>query len=112
MASTDAKETLEMADRTQKRKAVKPLHNHIKILVIDDDESVCNTVKALLERHGFQVRSTCSPLTGFLLASTTHFMRSSTSPGAQGLPMNSATFSSLALIASWGDPAAVTMITG
>ncbi len=73
MVSIDVKETLEMADRTQKRKAVKPIRNHIKILVIDDDESVCNTVKGLLERHGFQVRTTCSPLEGVEIASQESF---------------------------------------
>ncbi len=73
MVTTDAKETLEMADRTRKRQAVKPIRNHIKILVIDDDESVCNTVKALLEGNGFQVRATCSPLEGVDLASQESF---------------------------------------
>ncbi len=73
MVTTDVKETLEMVDRTHKRKAVKPIRNHIKILVIDDDESVCNTVKALLERNGFQVRTTCSPLEGVELGSRESF---------------------------------------
>lgn len=68
MVSTNVKESLDMADRTKKRKAVKPIRNHIKILVIDDDESVCDTVKTLLERNGFQVRATCSPLEGVQLA--------------------------------------------
>ena len=62
-----------MADRTQKRKAVKPVRNHIKILVIDDDASVCDTVKTLLGRNGFQVRATCSPLEGVQLASQESF---------------------------------------
>ncbi len=73
MVTTDAKETVEMADRTRKRQAVKPIRNHIKILVIDDDERVCNTLKALLERNGFQVRVTCSPLEGVELASQESF---------------------------------------
>ena len=73
MVTTDVEETLEMAARSQMRKAVKPVRNHIKILVIDDDQSVCNTVKTLLERDGFQVRVTCSPLEGVQLASQESF---------------------------------------
>ncbi len=73
MVTTDVEETLEMAARSQTRKAVKPVRNHIRILVIDDDESVCNTVKTLLERNGFQVRATCSPLEGVQLASQESF---------------------------------------
>lgn len=73
MVTTDVKETPKMADRTQKRKAVTPIRKHIKILVIDEDDSVCNTVKALLERNGFQVRATCSPLEGVELASQESF---------------------------------------
>ena len=73
MVTTDVEETLEMAARSQTRKTVKPVRNHIKILVIDDDESVCNTVKTLLERNGFQVRATCSPLEGVERASQESF---------------------------------------
>ena len=62
-----------MAARSQTRKAIKPVRNHIKILVIDDDESVCNTVKTLLQRNGFQVRATCSPRKGVQLASQESF---------------------------------------
>ena len=73
MATTDVEGTVEMAPRNQTRKTVKPVRNHIKILVIDDDESVCNTVKTLLERNGFQVRATCSPLEGVQVASQESF---------------------------------------
>ena len=73
MAPTDVEGTPEMAARNQTRKTVKPVRNHIKILVIDDDESVCNTVKTLLERNGFQVRATCSPLEGVQVASQESF---------------------------------------
>ena len=62
-----------MAARSQTRKALKPVRNHIKILVIDDDERVCNTVKTLLQRNGFQVRTTCSPRKGVQLASQESF---------------------------------------
>jgi len=73
MGTTDAKETLGMTDRTHKHRALKPIRDHIKILVIDDNESVCNTVKTSLERNGLQVRTTCSPLEGVELASQESF---------------------------------------
>ena len=73
MVTTDVEDALEMEARSQKRKAIKPIRNHIKILVIDDDESVCNTVKTLLERNGFQVRVACSPLEGLECASQESF---------------------------------------
>lgn len=51
----------------------KPVRSHIKILVIDDDESVCQTVGALLERNGFQVKTTCAAREGVQLASQESF---------------------------------------
>ncbi len=61
------------ASRGQVRMTTQPVRNHIKILVIDDDETVCETVGALLERNGFQVRSTCSAREGVQLASQESF---------------------------------------
>lgn len=34
-----------------------PVRKHIKILIIDDQPDVCETVSHVLERHGFQVRA-------------------------------------------------------
>lgn len=47
--------------RKRARLTVKPVRNHIKILVVDDDPSVCETVAALLERNGFQVQTMGDP---------------------------------------------------
>lgn len=62
-----------MATRSQARSMGKPVRTHIKILVIDDDESVCETVGAMLERKGFQVQTTCSPREGVQRASDESF---------------------------------------
>ena len=40
----------------------------IRILIVDDDKSICEYVQTLLERDGFQVETQCDH--GFLLAST------------------------------------------
>ncbi len=54
-------ELTEQETRKKARLTVKPVRNHIKILVIDDDRSVCETVSSLLERNGFQVQTIGDP---------------------------------------------------
>ena len=56
-----SEELTEQEARKRARLTVKPVRNHIKILVIDDDRSVCETVASLLERNGFQVQTMCDP---------------------------------------------------
>ena len=73
MKVADAEGTQEMTARGRARLTVKPVRNHIKILVIDDDETVCETVGALLERNGFQVRTTCDPREGVQVATQESF---------------------------------------
>ena len=34
----------------------------IRILIVDDDKSICEYVQTLLERDGFQVETQCDPL--------------------------------------------------
>ena len=38
-----------------------PVRHHIKVLIIDDDVSVCKTVGLLLEDHGFRPRTFSDP---------------------------------------------------
>lgn len=56
-----SEELTEQEARKRARLTVKPVRNHIKILVVDDDRSVCETVASLLERNGFQVQTMCDP---------------------------------------------------
>lgn len=65
--------TRETPTRSHSQLSTKPVRNHIKILVIDDDEGVCQTVGALLERSGFQVKTTTSAREGIQLASQESF---------------------------------------
>ena len=34
-----------------------PVRHHIKVMVVDDEEAVCNTVKSILEERGYKVTS-------------------------------------------------------
>lgn len=51
----------------------RPVRNHIKILVIDDEPEVCQTIGALLERHGYQMRLACGPAEGIQAVSRESF---------------------------------------
>lgn len=53
--------------------ARQPVRTHIKILVIDDELEVCQTIGALLERHGYQVRLACGPTEGIQAVSQESF---------------------------------------
>lgn len=44
-----------------RKKTSSPVRTHVKILVIDDEESVCGTLRAVLERSGFQVTTISDP---------------------------------------------------
>ncbi len=50
-----------------------PVRSHIKTLVVDDDETVCRTVGALLERRGYQVQTTTDPHEGIQMVSQEAF---------------------------------------
>lgn len=66
-------ENEEGSARSHGQLTTKPVRSHIKVLVIDDDDSVCQTLTALLERKGFQVKSTTSARDGVQFATQESF---------------------------------------
>jgi DNA-binding NtrC family response regulator len=61
------------AAQASTRPSVQPVRNHIKILIIDDEQDVCETLSRLLQRCGYQVRTTTDPHEGVQLVSQESF---------------------------------------
>jgi len=71
---TAATETGKIEQKTlSARTTSRPVRSHIKILIIDDEVEVCRTLSLLLERNGYQVRTTCDPHEGIQLVSQESF---------------------------------------
>lgn len=62
-----------IATWAKKRNSVMAVRHHVKVLIIDDDPSICKTVGLLLEDHGFDPRSYTSPEEGVKAAEEESF---------------------------------------
>jgi DNA-binding NtrC family response regulator len=71
MADALVHESTIQEESTERRR--QPVRKHIKIVVIDDQPDVCRTIGLMLDREGYQVRTTGDPHEGIQLVAQESF---------------------------------------